>query len=679
MNVSLKRVRLAAIVVAGTVVSAAWAQYVAPTANLVVENIPPIPEALVKKVEAYTEFKPSSIVAWHPTEGSVLIRKRHKNSNQLHIVRSPGAAPVALTDFSDAVNNASFQPKRGDYMLFERANGGDEVYRIYRMNLTSKEVVAVSPEGERASAPSWNAAGDRIVFTTATVDRKDSAAMKLADAAARKSETRVYVADPLKPESAKVVATFDGGGMFGFRFSPDAKRLAYLEYVSANESHMWLLDIESGKKTRVTPEPKAGVKVSYSAPRFSKDGKTLYATSDRDSEFKRLVTIDIASGKETPLTAHLNHDVDGFSISTRANRIAFITNEDGSSVLRFLELSTGKELPRPALLPGEISGVRWKSGGEDGEDEGAGNADSAEIAFNLSSARSPGEVFSMTLSNPKVTRWTNGASANLNPLEFVEPKLVRWKSFDGLEISGFLYQPDAKKFPGKRPVIVNIHGGPEAQSRPGFIASNNYMINELGVAILFPNVRGSSGFGKTFLAADNGKKREDSVKDIGALFDWIKTQSDLDAGKVIVTGGSYGGYMALAVSTNYADRIAGAMSSVGISNFVTFLSNTESYRRDLRRVEYGDERDPEMKKFLEAISPLNNASKIKKPLFVVQGKNDPRVPYTEALQIVDQLKKQQTPVWFLMANDEGHGFAKKSNRDFLFYAQIKFVEKTLLN
>jgi len=176
---------------------------------------------------------------------------------------------------------------------------------------------------------------------------------------------------------------------------------------------------------------------------------------------------------------------------------------------------------------------------------------------------------------------------------------------------------------------------------------------------------------------DNGMKREDSVKDIGALLEWIKSQPEFDADKILVMGGSYGGYMSLAVATHYADKIAASIDTVGISDFVTFLTNTESYRRDLRRAEYGDERNPEMRKFLETISPLTNAHKIMKPLFVVQGRNDPRVPYTEALQIVEKVKKQNVPVWFLMANDEGHGFAKKSNQDFLFYAQIKFMEMTL--
>jgi dipeptidyl aminopeptidase/acylaminoacyl peptidase len=205
----------------------------------------------------------------------------------------------------------------------------------------------------------------------------------------------------------------------------------------------------------------------------------------------------------------------------------------------------------------------------------------------------------------------------------------------------------------------------------------NYFTNELGMAIIEPNVRGSSGFGKTFLTLDDAMQREDSVKDIGALLDWIATQPQLDASRVMVSGGSYGGYMSLAVSTHYADRIAGAIDEVGISNFVSFLNNTESYRRDLRRVEYGDERDPAMRAFLEKISPLTNAHKITQPLLVIQGKNDPRVPVTEAEQIVARARASGTKVWYLRAENEGHGFARKENADFRFYAMVRFIEATL--
>jgi dipeptidyl aminopeptidase/acylaminoacyl peptidase len=226
-------------------------------------------------------------------------------------------------------------------------------------------------------------------------------------------------------------------------------------------------------------------------------------------------------------------------------------------------------------------------------------------------------------------------------------------------------------------VLIDIHGGPEAQAKVGFMGRYNYLIQEMGLAVIQPNVRGSTGFGKGFTDLDNGFQREDAVKDIGALLDWIARQPDLDASRVVVAGGSYGGYMSLAVSVHFADRIAGAIDDVGISHFVTFLNNTESYRRDLRRVEYGDERDPAMRAFLDRISPLTNAHRIRKPLFVVQGKNDPRVPYTEAEQIVERVRANGTPVWYLRAENEGHGFARKENADFRFYAMVKFLESVL--
>ena len=300
------------------------------------------------------------------------------------------------------------------------------------------------------------------------------------------------------------------------------------------------------------------------------------------------------------------------------------------------------------------------------------------FAFNVASARSPSDVYAWSLDAPKVTRWTESEIGGIPASQFVEPKLVTWKSFDGREISGFLYLPDSQKYPGPRPVVVNIHGGPEAQFRPGFLGRNNYIINELGCAMIFPNVRGSAGYGKTFLKLDNGFKREDSYKDIAALLDWIKTQPQLAADRIMVTGGSYGGHMTLAVATYYADRIRCALDVVGISNLRTFLEHTESYRRDLRRVEYGDERDPKMREFMERTAPLNNAQKIIKPLFVVAGANDPRVPKSEADQIVATLKKQGTPVWYLVAKDEGHGFAKKKNADFQFYATVQFIREYLL-
>ncbi|MGH9370801.1 MAG: alpha/beta hydrolase family protein, partial [Vicinamibacterales bacterium] len=303
---------------------------------------------------------------------------------------------------------------------------------------------------------------------------------------------------------------------------------------------------------------------------------------------------------------------------------------------------------------------------------------SSDVAVSLSSARSPSDVYSLDGGSGAVTRWTESELGGLVASELPQPELIRWKSFDGLEITGFYYRAPAK-FTGKRPAIINIHGGPEGQSRPSFISRSNYYLNELGISIIYPNVRGSVGFGKTFVGLDNGMKREDSVRDIGALLDWIGTRPELDASRVMVTGGSYGGYMTLAAATHYSDRLRAAVDVVGISNFNTFLKNTESYRRDLRRAEYGDERDPEMAAFFDRTAPLTNARKISIPLFVVQGGNDPRVPVSEADQMVEGVRQNGKPVWYLMARDEGHGFAKKQNADFQFYATVMFVRRYLLD
>jgi dipeptidyl aminopeptidase/acylaminoacyl peptidase len=329
-----------------------------------------------------------------------------------------------------------------------------------------------------------------------------------------------------------------------------------------------------------------------------------------------------------------------------------------------LDTASGKEQPVPGLPKGVIYGVRW-------------HKNSRDLGFSLASARSTSDVYSLDADSGKVERWTNSETGGINTANLSEPELIHWKSWDGRSISGFLYRP-AAKFTGKRPVIINIHGGPEGQFRPGFLGRNNYYLNEFGIAMIFPNVRGSTGYGKTFLALDNATLREGSYKDINSLFDWIAQQPDLDASRILVTGGSYGGFMTLAVATNYNDRICCSVDVVGISNLVTFLEHTSGYRQDLRRVEYGDERDPKIRAYLESIAPAAKAKNITKPLFVIAGKNDPRVPESESRQMVDIVRKNGSPVWYLMAKDEGHGFRKKKNQDYQFYATVLFVQEFLL-
>ncbi len=477
--------------------------------------------------------------------------------------------------------------------------------------------------------------------------------------------TDLTLLDPFVPAKAQRIATLPGAGWGDFSFSFDDKRLAMQEYKSANESVIWVMDVATGQRKRVLPAEGLTPSAPFSSGdlAFARNGRGLFLATNRDGEFRRLAYLDLATGALDYFGVGPPADVEEIALSPDGRTLAVITNEAGVGALRLYDAATRKPLPQPTLPVGTTSRPTW-------------HENSRDLAVNVNSAQSPGDVYVIDVRTNTVARWTESRVEGLDAASFQTPQLVSWKSFDGLTISAFITRPPAT-FTGKRPVLITIHGGPEAQARPGFLGRWNYFVNELGIAVIQPNVRGSRGFGKTFLAQDDGMKREDSVKDIGALLDWIATQPDLDPQRVVVEGGSYGGYMSLAVATHYADRIAGSIDVVGIANFVTFLERTESYRRDLRRVEYGDEREPAMREFLTRISPVNNAERIGKPLLVVHGKNDPRVPYTEAEQIVAIAKRNGVPVWYVLADDEGHGFAKKANADFLFYTMIRFLETTL--
>jgi dipeptidyl aminopeptidase/acylaminoacyl peptidase len=637
----------------------------APSENLVVDGIPPIPGELPEQVGRYTESRAAGFEDWHSTRPEMLISTRFGDTNQIHQVTQPGGARSQLTFFPDRVNGGTFEPIKSDYFVFSKSAGGNEFNQNYRYNFSDGEITMLTDGKSRNSESVWSNRGERIAYTST---RRNGA------------DTDIYVESPTDAKSDRLLAEVKGGGWEPADWSPDDKKLLVLEGISINESYLWLFDTQTGAKEAVTTRPPEGAeKVAYSAAVFSKDGKGLFVTTDRESEFQRLAYIDLASGMHTYFLPDVKWDVDSWDLSPDGKRIAYALNENGVSTLHMVELVPGNGTvtarpqpdplfnpPMPAVV---ISGLRWHRDPKQGL-----------LAFNVAGARSPSDVYTWSIADGKntTTRWTASETGGIPATRFVEPELVRWKSFDGKEITGFLYMPDPTTFPGPRPIIINIHGGPESQYRPGYLGRNNYFINELGCAIILPNIRGSAGYGKTFLKLDNGFKREDSYKDIAALLDWIPTRQRLDTKRVMVTGGSYGGHMTLAVATNYADRIRCALDVVGISSLATFLKNTESYRRDLRRVEYGDERDPKMAEFMEKTAPLNNAQKITKPLFVVQGANDPRVPKSEADQIVATLKKQKTPVWYLLAKDEGHGFAKKKNADFQFYSTVQFIREYLL-
>jgi dipeptidyl aminopeptidase/acylaminoacyl peptidase len=627
---------------------------VEPGANLVVEGVPAIPQSLADALRPYTEFRAASICDWHPVRPELLVSTDFAETMQLHVVKSAGGARTQLTFFKEPVWEASFQPTKGDFFVFARDTGGNEDFQKYRFDVVNGPVPAghatlLTDGTSRNTDGVWSNAGDRFVYGSTRRTGND---------------VDIWSVDPGEPKSEKLLVSLAGGGWRPLDFSPDDRQLLIVNDVSINESYLWLVDVTTGKQTPLTPKV-GDVNVAYGGGQFSSDGKRVYVTTDRDSEFHRLGYIELATKRHVYFTDHIHWDIDQFSLSWDGKTLAFVANEDGRSVLRLLDTATNKEKAQPDVPTGIIGDLRWHKNNRD-------------LGFNFLDSRCGSDVYSLDTKSDKLGRWTFSETGGVNTKDFTTPELVRWKSFDGKKISGWLFRPPAQ-FTGKRPVIINIHGGPESQARPWISSGSSYLVNELGIAIIYPNVRGSAGYGKSFLTLDNGFNREGSYKDIGSLLDWIAERDDLDSDRVMVMGGSYGGFMTLAVATNYADRIRGAIDIVGISNLVTFLENTSGYRQDLRRVEYGDERDPKMREFLSRIAPLNNAAKITKPLFIVQGGNDPRVPLSEAEQMLKIVKANGTPVWYLMAKDEGHGFLKRTNQDFLLYSMVMFVERYLLN
>ena len=535
--------------------------------------------------------------------------------------------------------------------MFAKDIGGGEWYQLYRYDVATGDVTLLTDGKSRNLMGPWSSSGDSVAYMSTRRTGKD---------------TDLWVINPADPKSDRLLTKLEGGGWGPEDWSPDDSKILLKEEISLNEAYLWLVDTKTGEKTALMPSgTKRGDKIAYGEVRFSKDGKGVYATTDAGSEYMNLAYMEInqPEAKYIITGPEAKWDVERFDLSKDGKLIAYVKDEDGLSVIHVRKTADQKEIPLRNLPVGVVTGLRWHRNGND-------------LGFSLTNARGPGDCYSYDVATGKLERWTTSETA-VKTDTFPEAELVKWKSFDGKEISGFLYKP-AAKFTGKRPVLVVVHGGPEGQTQPTFLGRSNYYLNELGIALIYPNVRGSTGYGKTFTMLDNGLKREDTYKDINALFDWIGTRADLDAERIAVTGGSYGGHMTLAVSTFYSNRIRCSVDIVGMSNLVTFLEHTEAYRRDLRRVEYGDERDPKMREFLEKIAPMNSIDKIRKPMFVIAGKNDPRVPVSESQQIADALKKQGTPVWLLIAKDEGHGYRKKVNQDYQFYATVEFLQEYLL-
>jgi dipeptidyl aminopeptidase/acylaminoacyl peptidase len=611
-------------------------------AALTAEQIPPLPLSLAAKARPYLESRGAGFAGWDPKTRAVLIATRFANTAQLHRVATPMGARTQITFEAEPVNG-SYAPQVGDTIVVQKDQGGDEYFQLY--TLADGRLSLLTDGKSRNNLNAWSPDGSLLGFSSTRRNGTDS---------------DLYLMNPRDPASSRMVAQVKGGGWSIGPFAADNRTAIAADYNSVQDVDLFRIDLASGAMTPIG-DPKK--EIAYGDGEFAPDG-TLWVVSDEGSDFARLGTIDPATGKFTAKSTE-KWDVESFDLSDDGRTIAYKVNEAGSNRLRIMDTATGAVRNVEGLPAGVIGGIEIAPWGE--------------VGFSLSSAKSASDVWSVDPANMMLTRWTQSETGGLDPAKNVEPELVTVRSFDKLPVSGFLYLPDPAKFPGKRPLIVDVHGGPEGQSQPGFRGRTNFYLNELGIGVFYPNVRGSTGYGKRFVSLDNGPfKRENSVRDMAAMIDSLRKDARIDADKIGLTGGSYGGYMCYAAAVQLKDKLRATQCTVAISNFVSFLENTNPYRQDLRRVEYGDERDPKQRAQLTRISPLSRVGEINKPMFVITGANDPRVPKSEADQMVAAIRANGGEAWHLVAANEGHGFAKKENADYAFLAALTFWRKHLL-
>ena len=606
------------------------------------EGTPDVPKSLRTRLNQYLNVRWTSFRDFAPDAGRLLITTRLSEVAQIHEVSMPMGTRRQLTFGDEPARNPQYAPGSSD-IVYTTDLGGDEQVQIVRLVRETGQTVLLTDGHSKHGVPVFSRDGRRIAFSSTARNGKDM---------------DVWVGDGLDPANNHLAAELTGYWRPS-DWSPDGQRLTLLKHVSATEAELHLLHADSGTVRQLSPERPTA---AYGHAIFDGTADGLFVTSDRDGEFTQLYHLDLRTMDWTPLSASIPWNVEAMALSPDGRTLGFVTNEDGYASLHLLDTRSGKV--QPLQLPrGLVFGLRF-------------SREANVLGFTLATPARTGNAYTYDLKKKELVQWTDSEVGGLNPDRFVEPELIRYPTFDGRTIPAFYYRPAGD---GPFPVVVSIHGGPEAQARPWFSSNTQFLVNESAVAVLIPNVRGSDGYGKSYLLLDNGPfLREDSVKDIGALLDWIGERPELDADRVAVQGGSYGGYMVLAALVHFPGRIRAGVDNVGISNFVTFLENTKPYRQDVRRVEYGDERDPEQRRKLEEISPLNHVDRIDAALFVGHGANDPRVPVSEAEQVVQAVRASGREAWMMLARNEGHGFGKKHNRDLFTLLRTLFYEEYLI-
>jgi dipeptidyl aminopeptidase/acylaminoacyl peptidase len=652
----MRHIACAGLVVLLTAAGAAQGQEktVTPPPSLTTEGIPPIPQSVADGLARYAQFRQALLGAWHPVKRQIVITTALGGTPQFYSIDGPGRDRHQLTWYEprgvSPVATVSFDPADPNSMVFLFDPDGLELRSLYRYDMATGAITLVSSSKIRY-AQVWARAGKWVAFDSVERNGKDR---------------DLYVMQPGDPKTKRRL--FDAEGSWqAVDWTPDGATLIANEVVANAETYLWRVDVKTGERKAITPRD--GEKVAWFEAVLSADGRKVYAKSDRQGGEWRIWRCDLANcvwSAVTPEGVRVDN-VGSYALSSDGTLVAVVVDRGSTTELQLIDTTTLKA--RTVTLPtqGSVSQLRWRPG-------------SRELGFTLASVKAQGDVYSVDASLGTVTRWTT-SETSFNADILPPPEVVEWKSFDGTAISGVLYRPPAS-FAGPRPVLVNIHGGPGASERARWQGRSNYLLNELGMAILFPNVRGSGNFGRKFEQMDNGTLREGAVKDIGAALDWIATRPDLDKNRVVLSGASYGGWLSLEAGIYYNDRIRGIIEGAGISDFVTFLEqDADPSRQTNRRAEYGDERDPQTAIFLKSISPVTRAQDLKKPTFILHPAKDARVPVAQARELLDALKKNNATVWYAEFADANHdGFPNNQpNLNWMLAAWVAFLKAYVLN
>lgn len=542
---------------------------------------------------------------------------------QLWTLDRPMAWPEQLTFYEDRLLFAAHSPS-ADRIAFGQDAEGNEEQVIHWIPAAGGLAERLSPTQAKHMWGGWSKDGALVAWSHNGRNRRDF---------------DVFVFDPSTGQERRVL---EGEGMwYVSAWLPGNRHLVVGRADSNANNDLYLLDLATLETRHLTPHQGDA---TFGNVVVTPDARRLYLTANADRDVSTLARIDLDDGRGVVYLEETTWDREDLALDESGRWLVVLTNEEGYTKVEIRDLSGGATRTIAGLPRGTAGGAKFVRG-------------TTRLLLTAGAPNDSGDVWSVDAPAGEAVRWTRSSLGGLDRDALIEPELVHFPSFDGLRVPAFYYRP--RHVPGPYPVVINIHGGPESQSTPVFGATTQYMLQE-GFAVLLPNVRGSTGYGKRYMQLDDVRKRMDSVADIRAARDWLVEHGGADARRIALMGGSYGGFMVLSSMVTYPDLWAAGVDIVGIASFVTFLENTSAYRRHLREAEYGSlakDRD-----FLLEISPLTHIHRIAAPLMVVHGRNDPRVPVSEAEQVVAAVRARGLPVEVLIYDDEGHGLAKRANR-----------------